>query len=243
MSGGRANMLGMTKQLPGGRRSVLELVEERGRPVRMRELLVVLGRGEAEWQGMPRRVQEEYLRPFVGEGEQLRMTNAGEVFIYDPAVLSPPSGVGSDSSLEELRAGAAGRRAFDKVLQQRTREAFTEGYIASTAELAPLVVELEERFLRDALRDGASDKDKDRALRAMKELKDRWMGRTTQSVEVTSESRSVVQQLASGGAFEEVVSSEDWTVEQVVADRRVELEGGDLGDAADALVLGDGGEE
>lgn len=215
-------------EAPGGRRSDVEKVAERGRPLRMRELLAAAELDPVGWRGMPRGEQEALLQPFVLEGENLRMTNAGEIYIDTGE--RHPAVPGNSETLEVLQKRAMTRRQFERAVRERSREAFVEGFVAATVEYAPLVVELQEMFLRDALSPDASDKDKDRALRAMKELQDRWMGRTTQTVEVSSQSKSVVQVLAQKGAFEQFEPSDEWTIEGVAMERSGELEAGEVGD-------------
>lgn len=119
-------------------------------------------------------------------GQEVRWSKAGDPYVFDPAPRpaagTPEGGNGVRPSFEEdaHRAYALNRAKLYAALKE---QAFATVYKEQAAQLAPLLLEVQQRVLLEGLAPDATDKDKDRAARTTEKLLDRLGGRAVQQVD------------------------------------------------------------
>lgn len=202
-----------------------------GRPLRMRTLLAAMGAPVEAWREMSKAQQEEALAPFIDETcERWHYSNAGELFIVDQSLGgSGSSPVTAGKSLEELAERRQTERKFERFVSKLTRESFNQAFAVATMHLAPLLVELDERVIVEGLSKEATDAEKDRALKAAKDLKDRLGGRAVQATEdVGGSGAEDIRSFVASRRPSVLPASAHVSVEQVGELARAELEAGVL---------------
>lgn len=234
-SGGGANMgrMGLPEKdrAEQERRARARLVRD-GRPLRMRTLCVMLGQDAEVWRQLSKDEQQQALAPFMDEErEAFRFSNAGELFIIDAALGHAPveqsevSGV----SLERIQSTRATERAMEKFHSKLSREAFAQGFAAATRHLVPMLVELDERMISEALDEDATDAAKDRGVRVAKELKDRLGGRAVQGVEdVGTDGERDIRKFVASRRPSVMPASAGISIEDVGRETQRQLEAGEL---------------
>lgn len=206
-------------------------IERDGRPMRMSVLLKALGASGDDWKQLTREQQMEALEPFIDHAvERWHWSAAGELFIVDQALGgSGVSPVTAGKSLEELQERRLTERKFERFVSKLTRESFNQAFAAATMHLAPLLVELDERVIVEGLTPEATDAEKDRALKAAKDIKDRLGGRAVQATEdVGGSGAEDIRSFVASRRPSVLPASAHVSVEQVGEIARAELEAGVL---------------
>lgn len=209
----------------------LARIERDGRPMRMSTLCAALGLAKDSWREMSREAQVEAMEPFIDHAvERWHWSNAGELFIVDQALggagVSP---ITAGKSLEQLQERRLTERKFDRFVSKLTRESFNQAFATATMHLAPLLVELDERVIVEGLAADASDAEKDRAMKAAKDLKDRLGGKSVQATEdVGGSGAEDIRRFVASRRPDVLPASAHVSVQQVGEVSRREIEAGGL---------------
>lgn len=210
------------------------LVVRDGRPLRMRTLCLVAGAEPGAWGSMSREQQIAAMEPFIDhEAERWHWAASGELFIVDARVARNRSDV-SEVSLERLQATATAERQFAKWREKLSREAFSRGFAEAVQHVAPMLVQLDERFLEEGLAAEATDAEKDRAVKVARELKERLGGKAVAPQEDVTARDSDARAFMARSRPRVLPVSAHVSVEQAGEQVRRELEAGLIVEDEDA---------